>query len=550
MLPSAAATSVASVSAAARPRVLVLRSCRPHVLDAALGEFRKHQPDAHFVALTHAGHRDALRQHGIGECIEIPGSRFGVLHLPVRTWLALRAARFSTVLVPMMWGPLYLHANLALLALVTGAARIAAYSPDGGLEQRGWWETCRDLVCAVGAVLVHRLDVPLALSLMLLAPLMPRRRPRTAEPRRVLHVISSWGVGGAQRQLAEFLQHSPADRYASDLFVLSRADGEFSSQHLRGHDVRIRYARQWPRLTPTMLEIARLCRAERYDVVHTWLFMANALGVAAARLAGTPRVISSVRNLSLWKRTWANQSWFRLADTLASFGSDVVTVNGTSLVADHGAWARTPARRIAVVPNGLSTDGLDLDRDAAARALRAQLGLSARTAIVGTVGRLAPEKDHALLITAWIAADLPDAHLVIVGDGPLRPALQARIDGTRAAITLLGESASARQVMAGFDLFVLPSRIEGFPNVLLEAAMLGVPVLATDVGASRDMVRQDEDLIPAGDPGALTTRLAGHLRDLDGPRRRAHARRAFVREAFTIDRMVERWVSLYDGADR
>ena len=105
--------------------------------------------------------------------------------------------------------------------------------------------------------------------------------------RRVLHVISSWGIGGAQRQLAELIQHYPAG-YTADVFVLS-GDGNFSTQHLRGHEVTIRSSSSWPYLSLTILEIARLCRAERYDVVHTWLFKANVLGVTAARGAPTAR---------------------------------------------------------------------------------------------------------------------------------------------------------------------------------------------------------------------------------------------------------------------
>ena len=128
--------------------------------------------------------------------------------------------------------------------------------------------------------------------------------------------------------------------------MLAREDGDFSSSHLGGHGVRIRYASAWPRLAPTIREIGRLCREERYDLVHTWLFLANALGVAGARLAGTPRVISSVRILSLWKRTWANRPWFRLADALSSRPSDVVTVNGSALVHEsrivHAAFFRLP----------------------------------------------------------------------------------------------------------------------------------------------------------------------------------------------------------------
>lgn len=524
----------------------MLRSCRPHVLEAALAAVRAACPGARITALTHAGYRDALRTQGVDAVVEVCGARFGVAQTPLRTLAALRAERFDMVLVPVMAGDLPRHLNLVLLALATGARSIAMYTQESGLRPRSRLDTLYAATQHWRGIMTHRFDVPLALCLMALATVMRRRRRAEAEgPRRVLHIITSWGVGGAQRQLAELIRHCPAASYTPELFVLARSDGDFSSQHLRGHHVRIHYSESWPQLAPTILEIAKLCRSQRYDVVHTWLFLANALGVAAARLAGTPRVISSVRNLSLWKRTWANRPWFRLADTLASRASDVVTVNATSLVADHASWGRMRQRDIAVVPNGLSPEGLDLNRDAAGIALRAQLGLAPDVRIVGTVGRLAPEKAHGLLLDAWTHARAERAHLVIVGDGPLRPTLQARIGAVGHGVTLLGEADQARRVMAGFDLFVLPSQIEGFPNVLLEATMLGVPVVATDIGAARDMIGDDEDLVPVGNAGALATRLAAHLHDLDGPRRRAARRRAFVRQTFTVNRMVERWLALY-----
>jgi glycosyltransferase involved in cell wall biosynthesis len=168
--------------------------------------------------------------------------------------------------------------------------------------------------------------------------------------------------------------------------------------------------------------------------------------------------------------------------------------------------------------------------------------------VVGTVGRLATEKDHQLLIDAWRLVGARNAELIIVGDGPLRAGLQAQIEQSGLAIRLIGESDQAREIIAGLDLFVLPSRIEGFPNVLLEAAMLGVPVIATDVGASRDVVMNDEDLVPVGDVDSLASTLAAHLAMPDAPARRAFGRRLFVRRTFTIERMVERWLALYDGA--
>ena len=405
---------------------------------------RRSWPDAHVSALSHPGHRGALAAQGIDNVIEVPGSRFGLLRLPFKIFAELRATQFDIVMVPLMSGPFAAHLNLMLLAIACGARRVAVFVPQIGLQERSRSKMWRDLLRSLPQVVAARFDTPITLALMFAALMTPRRQAVASTPKRVLHIITSWGVGGAQRQLAEFVQHCPADRISTDILVLAREDGDFSSGHLGNHDVRIRYSSAWPQLAPTIREIAQLCRDERYDLVHTWLFLANALGVAGARLAGTPRVISSVRNLSLWKRTWANRPWFRLADALSSRASDLVTVNGSALVSDHSKWALVGRRNIAVVPNGLSTKGLDINRAHARRSLCAALGIPSRMTLVGTVGRLATEKDHQLLIDAWRLVAPRNAELIIVGDGPLRAALQSQINQSGLAIRLLGESDRAR----------------------------------------------------------------------------------------------------------
>lgn len=504
-------------------------------------------PGAAITALTHCGHAAALREAGVSNLIEVPGRRFGVLRTPLTTLRRLRTTCYDQVVIPQMAGGEFGHANLYLLALAIGASSIATFDPDNGLQ----WHSRRALLIKALRAIAFRsgMDIPLALCLMALACVWPRSSRRSRPPR-VLHVITSWGVGGAQRQLAEFVKMAPPE-IPMDVFVLSRGDGEFSDQHLEGHPVRITYSRRWPLLTATIIELAMRCRREHYSVVHTWLFFANALGVAGARLGGTPCVISSVRNMSLWKRTWARQWWFRAADVLSGRASDLVTVNADSMRRDHGGWALLNPRRIVVVPNGLDPRGLTIDSGAARTALRTRLSLSPDIRLVGTVGRMAREKDHELLLDAWrqVTRVRADVRLVIAGNGELRPILEARIRDEGLSVTLLDEH-HARETIAGLDLFVLPSRIEGFANVLLEAAMLGVPSIATEVGAAREVLGADEDLVPVGDAACLAGRILDHLNDLTGAVERARARRAFVREAFSVDRMVQHWLALYNSRDR
>ena len=223
-------------------------------------------------------------------------------------------------------------------------------------------------------------------------PALPRRfvsgayqTTASERRRRVLHIISSLGFGGAQVQLAEVLNRTPAAQYDVELLVLGRSDGDFSRQWLNRDDVTISFLDEWPRLTPAVFEVRDRCRAGQYDLVHTWLFMANIVAVAGARLAGVPLVIASVRNLSVWKREqWYRKWWHRTADVLGSHAADVVTVNANALVADHAKWALMSRSRIRVIHTPRSIAIPRGRRDARSRLI--ERGRARRRVLVGTSG--------------------------------------------------------------------------------------------------------------------------------------------------------------------
>jgi len=273
------------------------------------------------------------------------------------------------------------------------------------------------------------------------------------------------------------------------------------------------------------------------------------IGAAGARLGGAPRILGSVRNLSLWKRTWYAQWWFRLADALATRVADQVTVNATPLVADHAEWAWMKPERIAVVPNGLNPERVVQYAGGAYAWLRRELQLPVDTPIVGTVGRLAPEKDHVMFLRAVAIAvrSRHDLHAVIVGDGAQRQLLEqeAGAFGLAGRVHFMGERTDSRRIIAGLDVFALTSRIEGFPNVLLEAAFLAVPSVATDLGGAGDVLDPD-DLMDPGDADQASRLILARLAGRDRARFHAAAIRRRALDQFTAAHSSARWLALYD----
>jgi glycosyltransferase involved in cell wall biosynthesis len=519
---------------------------------AAVLDARRRRPEADILALTHAGHHESLEAAGVDRILELRGRRFGLLRMtPAALW-RIRRERVDEVVIPQMTAHADAHRNLYRLAAATGARRITVMPGEDTPLTLDAATFRRMLVKPVHVDFAALIERPVVLLALLAAACVARRRqPARAGTRlRVLHIISSLGVGGAQRQLAELVNRTPADKYDVDVLVLGKADGEFSRQWFARESVRVTYLTQWPRLVASTIEVQRHCQAGNYDIVHTWLFMANVIGVAGARLAGTPRVIASIRNLSLWKRTWYRQWWFRAADALCSRAADVVTVNAEALTTDHGRWAWYPSRRIQVVHNGLDPSLFLGDVRQARTRVRHAVGVADDAIVIGTVGRLAPEKDHLTFLRMLhaVRARRPDVHGVIVGDGQLRTQLETAAEqmGLSDAVTFLGERDDARRLMAGFDLFVLTSTIEGFPNVLLEAAFLGVPSVASRVGGSPDVLASGEDTFVAGDAAAAAQRVLTLLDTPSLAEAGAELTRLRAFTLFTADRTASRWFALYD----
>ena len=156
--------------------------------------------------------------------------------------------------------------------------------------------------------------------------------------------------------------------------------------------------------------------------------------------------------------------------------------------------AHIPAERITLLRNGVDRHRFQKLDDAARRRMRAGLHLPETAFVVGTVGSLTPVKQHALLIRglAYIASSLPNVHLLLVGDGPLRVSLseQARVQGVLDRVCFTGQREDVPSLLACMDAYVCCSASEGMNNSLLEAMAAGLPIVATDVGDNAALVRQ------------------------------------------------------------
>jgi len=266
--------------------------------------------------------------------------------------------------------------------------------------------------------------------------------------------------------------------------------------------------------------------------VHSWLFIANTYAWAANR--GRRPLITSARNCKRqgWLHDGANRFAFRSSRRIVANSEQV----GEYIVTHYGA----PRARIRVIHNGI-----DVER------FHPPAAPPAGPPLVVGVGRLVPQKDPELFVraAAAVVATRPGTRFAFIGEGPLRPRLEEEIGrrGLGECFALPGETRDVAGALRSASLFWLTSAWEGLPNVVLEAMATGVPVIAADVGGTRELVRSGVEghLVAAGDEGAFVRHTLAFLGDEE--ERRACGRRARQRALeFANERMVEAMRALYE----
>jgi len=187
---------------------------------------------------------------------------------------------------------------------------------------------------------------------------------------------------------------------------------------------------------------------------------------------------------------------------------------------------------------------------------RAALGVPAGVPVAGTVGRLDPVKDHATLLAGFrrVLETVPEARLVIVGEGEMRPQVEAFVAlyGLQGRVVLLGERLDVAALLPGLDVFVLSSFNEGLSLALLEAMACARPVVVTDVGAAAGVVGDGRAglVVPPKDPEALAAAVARLLQDREAAGRLGSTGRRLIEQRYDLRETVAAYLALCRGADR
>ena len=348
-------------------------------------------------------------------------------------------------------------------------------------------------------------------------------------------MMTSFEPGGTERQMIELIRRLDPTRWSVHL-ACARARGSWFERAAEAAASVTEFpltSFHRPAALRHAAAFALWCRKRRIVVVHTAELYSNIFGLPAAALANVPVRIGNRREIN------PDKTPAQIATQRAAYVFAHKVVANSQAGVDRLLYERVPARKIALIPNGLDVGQFQ------PRIARAVL----RKVVV--VANLRPEKGHDVLLDA--AADVlerfPDAHFELVGGGPELETLRACAEARRIShvFSFLGHCDDVPARLAAADIFVLPSRSEAFPNAVLEAMAAGLPIVASGVGGILELIDDQRTglLVPPGNPRALADRVCRLMADPASAAHLGEAARAQAKARYSFDRMVAAFEVVY-----
>jgi glycosyltransferase involved in cell wall biosynthesis len=355
---------------------------------------------------------------------------------------------------------------------------------------------------------------------------------------KVLQVITGLDAGGAELQLAMLLRYT---RHEADVVTLYNP-GPVAEQ-IRAAGVTVRdLGMQRNTELPALLKLRKIIRDGRYDVVHTHLYRTQIYARPAARLAGTPVVVTTEHSIGETHIERRRMTRGVRALYLASERFSDATIAVSEVVRERLVRWGVPAKKITVIPNGLDTNELVFD-PAARQRVREQFGIAPDTYVIGALGRLDPNKRVDLTMEAARPVLGERCKILVIGRGEDQARLEAAAKrlGVTDHVIFGGYQADTKAMMAAFDLYVAASLQETFGLSVLEALASGLPVLYTTCPAL-DGIQTEHARQVAGSPEALGDEIRKEV--TAGPRPRTADGNVF--ESYGMESVARRIDDLYE----
>lgn len=362
---------------------------------------------------------------------------------------------------------------------------------------------------------------------------------------RVLHVIPTLVVGGAERMVARLAGHLHRWGHTVSVAVMYDSQGTWIEAELISAGVPLHFLGKRPGLDLSMIpRLARVIAGFRPDVLHTHMYVLKYC-LPALVIGGRCRIVHTLHSVAGAEVEFASRILQQFA-----FRAGVVPV------AIGGGVAESMRSTYRLAPEHVIPNGIPLSDCApppgAREQIRSCLGIPADAPTFACIAQFVPAKNHEGLISAFTSQRLRsrNAHLLLAGDGGRRRQLerQAREAGAADRIHFLGVRSDVPAVLAAADAFVLASRREGNPLSVMEAMAAGKPVLATAVGCIPELVPEDAGrLVAPGETGALEAVMYEIAGDLRLARALGGVAARVARERFDDTTMARAYERLYEA---
>lgn len=363
----------------------------------------------------------------------------------------------------------------------------------------------------------------------------------------ILHFVNILGIGGAEGQFVERVRSTDFRRWRPLVAALKKSGphlAEFRRLGLEPREFPLGPSLAHPATAVTIGHLALWMRMQGVRLVHAQDFYTNLIAVPAARLAGA-KVIVSRLDLAHWHGLRRRQ-----ALTWATRLADRVQVNARAIQRQLVDEERIPAEKIEVVMNGIDLDRFDRRMR---QPLAAPLPIPEGARAIAVIANLHPVKGQEDVVAALaeIAGRFPDVHLLLVGEGERRPSIAARAEelGVAHRVHLLGHRTDVPAILARCEVLISSSYAEGLSNSVIEGMAARLPVVATAVGGTPELVVDGERglLVPPRAPARIARALAALLEDGALRARLGGAARRFVEEHLEIGGMARHFERLYEA---
>ncbi len=369
---------------------------------------------------------------------------------------------------------------------------------------------------------------------------------------KVVHFLNSLVRGGVEQHVLLLVAHLDREQF-DPVIVCPPALADLLRPDLNGSDVRV-----VPLKIRSIFDIRDMARfvaflrREKVDIVHAHLFNASRVSHFLAKLAGVGITIETNHVREGWRKGIL-KTWYAIDRFFGRFTDTVIAVSRAN--AEYLSKVKgIEKKKIKVVSNGIETRAFDSPNGRAGSSVRSRLGIGPDVPLVTVIARLEPQKGHVYLLEAIpdIIRKHPETVFLLAGDGALKDELEATAAGLgiEKNVVFAGFRRDVAALLKASTVFVLPSLWEGLPLVAVEASAAGVPVVATAVDGTPEVIKDGETglLVPPKDPQALARAIISLLDEPETARNMGQNGAMFVRNNFDIERQVKETELIYKSS--